>query len=72
MAWAPPAMKKNGQQIIDGQNSFEIPASLFGRSLQIDGVNKTEHEGQYTCEAENSMSGGQPLIYTVNLVVEGM
>ena len=45
---------------------------MFGRSLQIDEVNKTEHEGQYTCEAENSMSGGQPLIYTVNLVVEGM
>ncbi|XP_073228960.1 fibronectin type III domain-containing protein-like isoform X1 [Porites lutea] len=62
--------KKNGQQIIDGQNSFEIPASFFGRSLKIDGVNKTEHEGQYSCEAENSMSNGQPLIHTVNLVVE--
>ena len=34
-------------------------------------MNKTIHQDVYTCEAANSLSNGQPLIHTINLVVKG-
>lgn len=65
--------KKNGQQIVPGQNSFEIPSHYYGRRLTITNVNKTIHQDVYTCEAANSLSNGQPpLTRTINLEVKGI
>ncbi|XP_020606807.1 fibronectin type III domain-containing protein-like [Orbicella faveolata] len=62
--------KKNGRQIVSGQNSFEIPSHYHGRLLTITNVSKTIHQDVYTCEATNSLSNDQPLIRTINLVVK--
>lgn len=63
--------KKNGQQIIKGQNSFEIPDAFYGRRLDIVNVKKDDHEDTYTCEAENSENSGRPLSFTITLTVKG-
>ena len=63
--------KKNGQRIVDGQNSFEIPAPFQGRRLNINSVSRARHQDQYSCEAENALSNGQPLIHNIKLAVEG-
>ena len=34
-------------------------------------VQKNIHEGQYTCEAENSENAGNPIKHNINLQVEG-
>ncbi|KAL9959377.1 hypothetical protein ACROYT_G032696 [Oculina patagonica] len=62
--------KKNGQQIIKGRNSFEIPDAFFGRRLDIVNVKKDAHEDTYTCEAENSENSGRPNIYSMRLEVK--
>ena len=63
--------KKNGQEIINGWNSFEIPDAFYGRLLKIINVKRDLHQDVYTCEAENSQNSGNPLVYTINLNVEG-
>jgi len=62
--------KKNGQEIINGWNSFEIPDAFYGRLLKIINVKRDLHQDVYTCEAENSQNSGNPLVYTINLNVE--
>ncbi|KAL9967620.1 hypothetical protein ACROYT_G025890 [Oculina patagonica] len=62
--------KKNGQRIMHGQNSFEIPDAFYGRLLNIANVKRDLHQDIYTCEAENSENSGTPLVYTINLKVE--
>ncbi|XP_078342486.1 fibronectin type III domain-containing protein-like isoform X2 [Oculina patagonica] len=59
--------KKNGREIIHGQNSFEIPRPYHGRLLTITNVSKTSHQDVYTCEAENSEN---TLVHSINLVVK--
>lgn len=34
-------------------------------------INKEEHEGTYTCEAENDLNEGSPLSFSTALTVEG-
>lgn len=63
--------KKNGQLIVDKQDSFVIPTSFHERRLDIKNVTRAKHEDQYTCEAVNALSNGNPLIHTINLEVEG-
>ena len=63
--------KKNGQRIIQGQNSFEIPDTHHGRLLNIVNARKDLHQDKYTCEAENSVNTGNPLVYEISLNVEG-
>ncbi|KAL9959653.1 hypothetical protein ACROYT_G032993 [Oculina patagonica] len=62
--------KKNGREIIHGQNSFEIPKPYYGRLLNITNVDKTSHQDVYSCEAENSQNKDQPLVHRINLVVK--
>lgn len=49
---------------------MEIPHAFQGRQLIIVKVRRDFHEGDYTCEAENSQ--GSAPVKTTNLVVEGM
>lgn len=62
--------KKNGIQIQSGKDSFEIPNALHGRLLIIVNVHKDRHQGQYTCEAENSENAGTPIKHYINLQVK--
>ncbi|KAL9959374.1 hypothetical protein ACROYT_G032693 [Oculina patagonica] len=62
--------KKDGQEIFDDQNSFKISRSFYGRRLFIHNVNKEQHEGTYTCEAENDLNTGNPLTFNIKLNVE--
>ena len=63
--------KKDGKQIQSGKESFEIPNAFQGRLLIIITVQKNIHDGQYTCEAENSENAGNPIKHNINLQVEG-
>ncbi|XP_068758738.1 fibronectin type III domain-containing protein-like isoform X1 [Montipora capricornis] len=63
------AWKKNGQLIVDGLNSMEIPISFHGRRLTIYNINKAKHEDNYTCEADVAGRNGSVLIHTVHLIV---
>ena len=63
--------KKNGVTLVHGKDSFEIPNAFQGRLLNIINVRKDLHEDQYSCEAENSQSAGNPIIHNINLQVEG-
>lgn len=63
--------KKNGQNITHEWNFFEIPDAFYGRLLKIINVSRDLHQDVYTCEAENSQSSGYPIVYTINLNVEG-
>ena len=63
--------KKNGQQIVNGQNSFEIPGYYYGHRLIITNVNRESHQDVYTCEANNSRGNVYPMVRTINLEVKG-
>lgn len=63
--------KKDGQEILDDQNSFKISRSFYGRRLFIHNVDKEQHEGTYTCEAENDLNTGSPLSFNITLSIEG-
>ena len=61
----------NWQNLVHGQDSFEIDTAFQGRLLNIISVKKSMHETNYRCEAENSQSGGNPLVHDIHLNVEG-
>ena len=63
--------KKNGQQIVDGQNSFEVRSYFYGRRLVITNVNRESHQDNYTCEANNSRGNVDPIVRKINLEVKG-
>ena len=64
--------KKNDQQIISGQNNYDIPDLFFGRQLTIMNVKKDKHESpQYSCEAKNKMNSENPLKHNIELQVQG-
>ena len=62
---------RNWQNLVHGQDSFEIATAFQGRLLNIISVKKNMHEIRYRCEAENSQSGGTPLVHDIQLNVEG-
>ncbi|CAH3112342.1 unnamed protein product [Pocillopora meandrina] len=62
--------KKNGQQIVDGQNSFEVRSYFYGRRLVITNVNRESHQDNYTCEANNSRGNVDPIVRRINLEVK--
>lgn len=63
--------KKNGQQIISGENNYDIPELFFGRQLTIMDVKKDKHESpQYSCEAQNKLNSGNPLKHNIELQVQ--
>ena len=61
----------NWQNLVHGRDSFEIASAFQGRLLNIISVKKNMHETMYRCEAENSQSGGNPLVHDIRLDVEG-
>ena len=61
----------NWQNLVHGQDSFEIDTAFQGRLLNIISVKQNMHETRYRCEAENSQSGGNPLVHDIQLNVEG-
>ena len=61
----------NWQNLVHGQDSFEIASDFQGRLLNIISVKKSMHETNYRCEAENSLSGGNPEVHDIQLNVEG-
>ena len=61
----------NWQNLVHGQDSFEIDTAFQGRLLNIISVKKNLHETSYRCEAENSQSGGNPLVHDIQLNVKG-
>ena len=61
----------NWQNLVHGQDSFEIATAFQGRLLNIISVKKDMHETKYRCEAENSQSGGNPLVHEIQLNVKG-
>ena len=61
----------NWQNLVHGQDSIEIETAFQGRLLNIISVKKNLHETSYRCEAENSQSGGNPLVHDIQLNVEG-
>ena len=61
----------NWQNVVHGQDSFEIDTAFQGRLLNIISVKKNLHETSYRCEAENSQSGGNPLVHDIQLNVKG-
>ena len=61
----------NWQNLVHGQDSFQIDTAFQGRLLNIISVKKTLHETSYRCEAENSQSGGNPLVHDIQLNVKG-
>ena len=61
----------NWQKLVHGQDNFEIATAFQGRLLNIISVKKRMHETNYRCEAENSQSGGNPLVHNIELKVEG-
>ena len=61
----------NWQNLVHGQDNFEIASAFQGRLLNIISVKKSMHETRYRCEAENSESGGSPLVHDIQLNVEG-
>ena len=61
----------NWQNLVHGQDSFEIATAFQGRLLNIISVKKNMHETKYRCEAENSQSGGNPLVHEIQLNVKG-
>ena len=61
----------NWQNLVHGQDSFEIATAFQGRLLNIISVKENMHETNYRCEAENSQSGGNPLVHDIQLNVEG-
>ena len=65
--------KKSGnwQKLVHGQDNFEIATAFRGRLLNIISVKESMHETNYRCEAENSQSGGNPLVHEIKLNVEG-
>ena len=62
---------KNWQNLVHGQDSFEIATAFQGRLLNIISVKKSMHETNYRCEAENSQNGGNPLVHDIQLDVKG-
>lgn len=40
--------------------------------MDIDNVNKADHEDVYSCEGDTSAEGGSILIHNISLLVEGM
>ena len=61
----------NWQNLVHRQDSFDIDTVFQGRLLNIVSVKKNMHETRYRCEAENSQSGGNPLVHDIQLDVEG-
>ena len=61
----------NWRNLVHGQDSFENDTAFQGRLLNIISVKKSMHETNYRCEAENSQSGGNPLVHDIRLDVEG-
>ena len=61
----------NWQNLVHGQDSFEIDTAFQGRLLNIISVKQNMHETRYRCEAANSQSGGNPLVHEIQLNVEG-
>ena len=61
----------NWQNLVHGQDSFEIDTAFQGRLLNIISVKQNMHETRYRCEAENSQSGGNPLVHDIQLNVKG-
>lgn len=63
--------KKNGKELRDGVDSFEIPSQLKGRLLNITKVDEEMHEDIYTCQASNNQTiGTGPQERNINLQVE--
>ncbi|XP_068715039.1 fibronectin type III domain-containing protein-like isoform X4 [Montipora foliosa] len=48
--------KKNGKELRDGVDFFEIPSQLEGRLLTITKVDVNMHEDIYTCQASNNQT----------------
>ena len=64
--------KKNGKELRDGVDFFEIPSQLEGRLLNITKVDENMHEDIYTCQASNNQTiGTGPQERNINLQVEG-
>jgi len=63
--------KKNGVTLVHGRDSIEIPSQFQGRLLNITNVQRDRHQDQYSCEAENSQSAGNPIKHNIDLQVEG-
>ena len=61
----------NWQKLVHGQDNFEIATAFQGRLLNIISVKESIHQTNYRCEAENSQSGGNPLVHDIQLNVEG-
>ena len=40
--------------------------------MDIDNVNKADHQDVYSCEGDTSAEGGSILIHNISLLVEGM
>ena len=61
----------NWQNLVHGQDSFQIDTAFQGRLLNIISVKQNMNETRYRCEAENSQSGGNPLMHDIQLNVKG-
>ncbi|XP_068759668.1 fibronectin type III domain-containing protein-like [Montipora capricornis] len=63
--------KKNGKELRDGVDFFEIPSQLEGRLLNITKVDENMHEDIYTCQASNNQTTEiGPQERNINLQVE--
>ena len=63
--------KKDGELIQHEESTFKISRSFYGRRLFIHNVDKEQHEGTYTCEAQNDLNTENPLSFNFRLNVEG-
>ncbi|CAH3151030.1 unnamed protein product, partial [Porites lobata] len=70
ITWKMQDKSGNWRNLVHGQDSFEIATAFQGRLLNIISVKKSMHETNYRCEAENSQSGGNPLVHDIRLDVE--
>ncbi|XP_068713298.1 fibronectin type III domain-containing protein-like [Montipora foliosa] len=63
--------EKNGKELQDGVDFFEIPSQLEGRLLNITKVVEDMHEDIYICQASNNQTiGTGPQERNINLQVE--
>ena len=66
-------MNRDGkwENLVNGKDNFEIADAFHGRLLNIISVKQNRHQTTYRCEADNSESGGNPLVHDIQLNVEG-
>ena len=70
ITWSIKNRDGNWQNLVHGQDSFEIVSAFQGRLLHIISVKQNMHQTKYRCEAENPQSGGKPLVHHIQLKVE--